>query len=333
MKHLALTAAALAMLATTAAAQQAPIKIGGTGGSTSGKRPPPIIKAGPSAEDKMLAAPFAITTYEWRVGKGPVAGPSASTHMCLLTRVSGNLAGPSERIALWVDNGAAGGPRWMLNGTSKQAELLGEITCAPRSRMVPTGPVNAVGYTNHMTGSCAPHTVTMPDPTLGRAFFVSGLSGRWRGSGESVAVESKTAKTSIKVTGCSGNADGTLMSVGIRPGKPVLYRTPSDRSPKINASTFVLGMSGDNRTPWYDVGGEPFWYGAKNAESVFMAPVDEAICGIVALSGKFQGYGENAEIGAFKNDDGRIWWRASIGNQADLYAIRMGVRCIARDQR
>ena len=332
MKVLTFTAAALALLATAAAAQQQPIKIGGSGGGTGG-RPAMVIKGGPSPDDKMLATPFAVSTYEWKVGKGPVAGPPASTHICLLTRVSGNLAGGGERISLWVDKGATGGARWMLNGTSGQAELLAGMTCVPRNRMVPAGPINAASYGNHMTGSCAPHVVPMPDATIGRAFFISGLSGRWRGAGEGVAVEAGLFNTKIRVTGCSGSVDGTLMSVGVRPGKMVLYRTPSDRSPKINASTFVLGKSGDDRRPWWDASGDPFYYGSKNNQSVAMAPVDEAICGIVALSGKFQGYGENAEVGAFKNDDGRIWWRASISNQAELYSLRMGVRCIARDQR
>ena len=325
--------AALAMLATTTtAAAPGPIKIGGSGGGTGG-RPATVIKAGPSGDDKMLATPFAASTYEWRVGKGPVAGPPASTHICLLTRVSGNLAGAGERIALYVDNGATGGPRWMLNGTSGQAELLAGMTCVPRSRMVPAGPVGAVSYGHHSTNKCAPHVVPMPDGLIGRAYFVSGLSGRWRGAGESVAVDHGLMTAKIKVTACSGNVDGTLLSVGVRPGKPVLFRTPSDRSAKLGPSTFVLGMAGDDRTPWWDVSGPPFYYGAKDANSVAMAPVDEAICGIVALSGKFQGYGENAEIGAFKNDDGRIWWRASLSNQAELYSLRMGVRCVARDQR
>lgn len=118
-----------------------PIKISPSGLSTArpgGRALPPIKLPNPNNAkfDAALAEPFAPQVFQWQAGAPPNVLVPAATHICLLTGISGDFAGSGERIALYVDNGAPGGPRWTLNGTSGQPQLRATATCVAKAKFV-----------------------------------------------------------------------------------------------------------------------------------------------------------------------------------------------------
>ena len=290
-----------------------------------GRPGPPVL-----TPEQILRRPMVFTTYKWThtwKGDEPVKGPLTSTHICLLTQLTGKFQGAGERIAVYIDAGATGGARWVISGSSGQNELAGEMTCVARDQFV-FGPglfstFLAKSYANHSTGSCSPHIVSMGLPDKSNAFFISGVSGKFEGGGESVSVVSQGGQGAIRVTGCSGSADGTLSSVGNLNGKPLLYRTPSGRAPLGSAGVdFVLD----------DAGPESHWFGGEDLKvgspTMALVPVDEAFCGLVQVRGKFQGFGEAVGVGR-----GKGYWGLYVSELGDDAALHGTARCIARDQR
>ena len=290
-----------------------------------GRLGPPVL-----TPEQILRRPMVFTTYKWThsaQGDAPVKGPLTATHICVLTQLTGKFQGAGERIAVYIDAGATGGPRWVISGSSGQGELAGDMTCAARDQFV-FGPglfstFLAKSYANHSTGSCAPHIVSMGLPDKNNAFFISGISGKFEGGGESVSVISQGGQGAIRVTGCSGSADGTLSSIGNLNGKPLLYRTPSGRAP--------LGSPGVNFV-LDDAGPESHWFSGADLKvggrGTALVPVNEALCGLVEVRGKFQGFGEAVGVGL-----GKGFWGLYVAENGEDAVLHGTARCIARDQR
>lgn len=305
----------------TAATMSVAMCLAGTAIAQNGR---PAAKIAP---EDTLRRPLVFTTYDWKNPSQPVIGPRVETHLCLLTRVSGKFNGAGERVAVFIDSAAAGGARWMINGTSGQAELRGTMTCVARDQFVNgdglfDGLVAKV-YTNHTNGNCAQHVVPMGAPDKNNAFFLSGIAGKFAGGGESVSVISQGGQGTIRVTGCSGYVDGTLMSVGHLSGKPVFYRTQSARLPAGSPGVdFVLD----------DAGPESHLFSGADLKvggpEMALVPVNEAFCGLTEVRGKLQGYGE--EVGVFP---GKQYWGLYVAENGEDAALHGTARCIARDQR
>lgn len=298
-------------------------------------------KPAQSPVDQALAKPLVTTVYHWQVGANPVKGPPASTHICLLTKVAGDFAGAGERVALYIDGGAVGGPRWILNGTSGQPELMAEATCAAKAQFAPAvgNPSQLVGisYDHHENGNCADHIVQMPDMADKHAFFISGIAGKFRGGGESVTAFRQGVKGAIKVNGCSGYVDGTLLSIGDATVPKVMFRTPSARVPAGSKNiNFGASLSGPKSTSFLKTLGDMFSFKIGEDLSVdettpgttVMVPQDEALCGIVGIVGKLQGYGE--EVSVLKQGG---YWKLHVNEQGEDASIAAVSRCFARDQR
>ncbi len=310
----------------------APVTIGQPAGQKSGNsggRPATVITKGPSAAEQMLSSPFGLQVFQWKNPSPPVLLPRAATHVCTLTSVSGKLVGFSERVALYVDGGASGGPRWVLNATSKQSELSATATCVEKARFVSPSPIVAASYGAHAADSCAPRTTGMPVGDNNRAFFIAGIAGKFMGGGESVTVtRGPGGRGFIRVTACSGGVDGTLLSIGS--GAPAKFRTMSGISTNAGLATVSVGAS-VGESSLFDGGGPIGGYNDGDAQ--WLVPADEALCGLVMIKGKLQGYGENARVYIQKGEDGRNWWRLSVYSQAQGASIGAAARCIARDQR
>lgn len=294
----------------------------------------PIAAQAQSSVDQLaiqtLKEPLSPSAYSWERGSPPTVMVSASSHICLLTSVSGKFEGPGERIALYIDTGASGGAKWVLNGTSGQAQLRANATCVRKSKfVVPPGFMSSVFakvHGNHMNGSCNPATNQMPGAPGASALFITGMSGKFKGGGESISVLGNNA---LQVRACSGNVDGTL--VGLQSFKVPLakYRTQASRTTAVGPATFVLSDSSE-APGFFDFAGPPFKVGPDNR---WMVPVDEAVCGLVRIRGKFQGYGEYAQIVPLKGPEGRLWWTLQVSNQAESGIVDAAARCYARDQR
>jgi hypothetical protein len=285
--------------------------------------------------DWVLKQPLGAKEYKWAVGQPPQLLDPVQTHICLLTGVSGNFAGAGERVAVGVDNGAAGGPRWILSGTSGQAQLRATATCVEKMKFVPGvlsfDKMIAKKLPHHMNGACADHVAADGTGGMRYAHFISEMAGKWRGGGERLAAISLPqggGVGAILVNGCSGFVDGALTAVATDGINAAKYWTPSGRTATKANATYAL-MDATDAKKWSDYipgGGDKFMVVVPGQK---LAPVDQAVCGIVSISGKFQGFGEYVDIvpeGGF--------WTFKIGNAAPYGGfINAAVRCLARDQR
>jgi len=341
--------AATGLIATSALAQNgrpppinnlpAPIKIGK---DPAPKKTDGMANSIPSEAqvfEYTLKQPLAAKSYQWTAGQPPIIMDPLSTHICLITGVGGNFAGAGERIVLDVDQGAAGGARWTLGGTSGQAQLRVTATCAAKTKFVPAviGDGKFFGGTNnltgqklphHMNGGCADHIANDGTEAPRNAHFIAEMAGRWRGAGERLAVTRQGKIGAIQVNGCSGFVDGSLIALRTSGTPAAKYQTKTARTSSEGLATFALLKQNEKAgwsLPFLPVG-EPFQVANPDSDLV---PYNSALCGFVYLSGKFQGYGEGVDIVAAPNG----YWRLTVSNAANGGYVSAAVRCFARDQR
>jgi hypothetical protein len=285
---------------------------------------------------KVLGQPLQPSVYTWTAHSAPTILPRVDTHICLLSEVSGLFQGGGERVQLSVDKGAAGGPQWVLRGNARSGEVRARAVCAERAKFVPLpgqpGTHVASERPERVFSGCDVQTqLTQKNgyPALGP--FLSTVGGKLAGGGEAVTANVTSEKTPVlQGKGCSGYVVGAVTLHGDK-GWPMLrYRTLANRTIDLKAATFA--------TYWYD---KPdavqslFGLSGKvtSGGDVWMTPVDEALCGLTMVSGKFRGYGESIEIDQARNDDGRMWWRLRAFAVGSSSFIAASARCIARDQR
>lgn len=128
----------------------------------------------------------------------------------------------------------------------------------------------------------------------------------------------------IKIGGGGGQSSGNNKSA-TPPAKPAAKPNESKDSVGEPAEIFkwVLTQPLQPQTFAWQAGAPP----------TLMPKVETHICLLTEVSGKFQGYGEAAQIRAVKNSDGQMWWQLAVTNQTDGGTVLAGARCIARDQR
>lgn len=276
--------------------------------------------------DAVLKVPLKPEFHEWLVGQPTKLLNPVATHICLLTGVGGNFAGGGERVVVGIDKGAAGGERWYISGSSGQAELRATATCVRKDLFAPYVPGMTPSYgigsyklPNHMNGACASHIASDGWRFNNYAHFISEVAGKWRGGGEKLGVvQTAQGLGAIQVNGCSGFVDGALTAIGSN-SFTAKYWTASGRTNTVAAATFSFtNISGGGFT--------------TAGDDLVLAPVDEAICGIVGIAGKFQGYGEAVEI-VVRAVNGKLHWVLQTKNQAAQGHVHGAARCFARDQR
>lgn len=129
----------------------------------------------------------------------------------------------------------------------------------------------------------------------------------------------------MRVSACSGWAGGALGGVS--------FGNPLSKTPASDGFGGVFKYYGPNgRTTQASIA---TW--TKTQESAYfsaapvpvnLAPVDKALCGIVMIGGKFQGFGEGVRISPANGN-----WTAVVQTIADPGLVTAAFRCIARDQR
>ena len=323
----------------------APIKIGKPSSSGSGNTRAPIKIGKPAGSegqgigtekqiyDATWKQPLQPATTSWKVGEPLKLLDPVATHVCLLTGISGNFAGGGERVVVGIDKNASGGARWYISGSSGQAELRATATCVAKAKFVPavlnTSRLASYKLDHHMNGACADHIAASGWGYDKYAHFISEVAGKWRGGGEQLAVV-RTGQNlgAIRVNGCSGFVDGAVTALGnFAPGAIARYWTANGNTGTPENATFAR-LSQNAKSSWLP-GGEPF---IAMDNGTPLAPVDQAICGIVYLSGKMQGYGESVDIEQ-KPVLGKMYWKVRLSNLADGGYLSTAVRCFARDQR
>lgn len=291
--------------------------------------------------DAGLKLPLNPTTFSWSAGMGSVLMESSVTHICLLTEVTGNFAGPGEHIVLRVNQTAQGGARWELSGTSGQPQLRASATCARKDRFTPgifsNSNVGAAFPPLSVDTGCGPvmHASGMNGDD--NAFFIREMVGKFRGGGESLTVAPNgTTSSGLRVGACSGNAGGALLGITMRTGGAtgnnqvemggyggaLKYQGPGGRTVQTANATWVISDSMSSSSIF---GGATF----RAASAVNpLIPVNQGLCGIVMVGGKFQGFGERVAV---KQSGGN--WVPDVSTIAEGSSIYGAFRCIARDQR
>lgn len=317
-----------------------PIRIGEPSSSTSNAGDSPKNKDTVDATyDWILKQPLEPEWFTWEVGQGPIELPAVATHLCVLTGVSGKFAGGGEKVQLVIDQGAVGGPRWRLNGQSGQPALRAAATCVKREKFVPMAEhpnkVQVHAFSERMFSECPPDTGLLSTAPYAReAAFLSTIGGKFAGGGEmlAVAVSAKSKSHVLRGEACSGAVIGAVTTFSDPEIAEVKYRTQTARTNSQRAATFV--QRDDQAAPtWFDslMGtGVPFT--SAGTEDLWLTPVDEAVCGLVSIRGKLQGYGEEVSIRLASNN-GKMWWKLGAQTLAQGSFLEVGVRCLARDQR
>lgn len=333
---LAVSAMALTLSGAAASAQSngrpSPIGQGAPAPAPAPSSGPKIGQPVKMSPELILKKPMVFTTYDWQVGSDPVKGPPVSTHLCLLTTVSGRFSGYGESVAVTIDSGAIGGARWVLTGAAKQNQLRARMTCVARDQFVhddrPLAFFNVKTYGEVQTHKCADFVVPMFESDRKAAFFVASVSGEFKGGGERVAAFDFANIGAIRLNGCSGSVGGSLLSIG-DPGAPaIMYRTATARVPAgPGVSDFAASKDGPDSPGLFSLGGPPFSAGPD--ETAYpLVPENEALCGLTEVRGKLQGYNEQVEV--FR---GAGYWRLGVAEGAQDSTIHASARCIARDQR
>lgn len=111
------------------------------------------------------------TEYSWSQGAYATHMGSGSNRACFLTRMSGRFKGGGEEI--WAYRS---GPSWYLGGRSQQSGVSAGARC-----------VNVSWYSGAYSWSQGAHSVYMGSQSS-RACFLTRVTGRFEGGGESVRV-------------------------------------------------------------------------------------------------------------------------------------------------
>ena len=277
---------------------------------------------------QILAKPLEVTTFSWTVHNAPILLPPVATHICLLTGFSGKLAGDGELVRLYIDKSASGGPHFMLGGKSGQGELKLTASCARRDQFVvpSTTQWGETVFDIQSASGCGNKAIQTGAGTS-QAQFLAALGGRFAGDGENVMA----GKGMINIAACSGTVSAGALAIGQLFGTPI-YRTPDGRTGDAAKATFVSSFKSNWKdNAWFTLTGSMH---ISSTGTIFMSPVNDALCGIVGISGKYNGYGEVLSVER-EGKNGEGWWvaRVGAGYGANEPSVAVSMRCLSRDQR
>ena len=288
----------------------------------------PAVPAGfntTAALDAGLKIPLDAKTYTWTAGQTEPVLPSAKSFLCVLTGITGNLAGGGEHLILGVEANKPN-PNWTIMGTSGQSELAATVTCVNKNRFTPgmlnPDTIQQAPGPYKLATSCNVERMTTGYAGLTYALFIRELAGAWRGGGEQVRI----VNSDMMVGGCSGNVGASIVAFRFVSGGPVKFLSPFGRAPLNKNSTMSMMIDQPN-----NIGGTSDLFSAS-ANSRSLVPYDKALCGFVSLSGRLQGYGESVAL-APRMVSGVMMWTLEMKSAANPTFLSASVRCIARDQR
>jgi len=249
---------------------------------------------------------------------------SADAAYCFLNRVSGDFAGAAEGVRL-----TNAGGKWSLTGQAQSNGVSAQAVCVPKYSFAMKDdkkPSLIAAVSNNAWNTGCEVQSAPTGAGAGKAFFISGLKGGWDGGGEGLAVSA----ASFHVRGCSGGAGGFVSSYVLRPdGGAVRYWTPSGPTTNADVATLSLQVETPAAPGWWDAFmSGPATSGAGPPPPRQLAPVNEAVCGLVGVSGKFRGSGEFVEV---LPQGGH--WVLRIGNLQDNGFVNAAARCVLREQR
>lgn len=231
----------------------------------------------------------------------------ASTHVCILTRVSGKFMGGGEsvRVHRRIDD-----DRWYLELDNHSDQgVAGSAYCFWKGGFLANGPDRSISALIE-----AREHQAVPTWNGHAATFLAGVNGHLRGGGEHARIvqsQDVSRPSELRV----GSAAGFL---------------------KAWAYSFFAGAAGSGaRTAAKFSEGEfkldhvsivsPIW--------VDMARTEAAMCYFTRLQGRFQGFGEWAEIVPVIDSNGVERWRLRASAGSEVSEVFAAARCYRRDQR
>lgn len=233
----------------------------------------------------------------------------ASTHVCVLTRVSGKFQGGGEKVRVHIEDD----DRWYLEVDNHSHQgVAGTAYCFWKGGFMADGPDRLI---SPIFEAREKHTVKTGNGDA--ATMLAGVNGHLRGGGEHARIV---------------QADHVLGQSELRVGSAAGFL-------KAWAYSFFAGAQNSNqRGPakfFQGVQGEEFKLDHVNIVSprwVDMALTRDAMCYFTRLQGRFNGMGEWAEIVPFIDSEGDERWRLRAQAQGDS-EVFAAARCYLKDQR
>lgn len=295
-------------------------------------------------QDLNLSKPLEFKTFEISTpstegdtasnGFTPTNMPSADTHYCVLSRVSGHFQGTGEFVQLTIENG-----KWKLKaGALTPGGVSAQATCVPKYSFAMAEDKKAslvaglMSDAAQMSSSCDVSTALAAD-AAGKAFFLAGMTGRWDGGGEAISVSPSGADSAaLRAKSCAGGTGGWALRYVLRPDKkPVRYFSPAGATTDANAATFS-DFKAEDAVGWWEIFPALETKGTASSTGIALAPVNQAVCGIVAISGKFRGSGEWLSV-LPKGDNWVLEIGSLQGEETGGGYVHAAARCVLRDQR
>lgn len=283
-----------------------------------------LALAGPAAVAKpgpiiLTPPPFVTQTYTWWQGQARIRMAPVSTHVCVLTRVGGDLEGAGEYVNIGQDSGGY----WTLGGASLQSEVNGAARCFRRSQFTsPYGTANWLSnpVVNYTFGTDAFCGAASSNAWWGdAATYLASVGGDMEGQGESATVRQSTSGwTSSQVAGHTC-ATGWLTDAAYS----FFVGRPSSGIPATFLSRYdTHGTAGTIA--------ETTSAAADGSDTQLMARTDLAMCYLTEVKGKFRGGAERVEI--IPLFTGGLWRWALRTNSGQDDGVSAKARCYARHQ-
>ncbi|MEO8906345.1 MAG: hypothetical protein ABI488_27280 [Polyangiaceae bacterium] len=250
--------------------------------------------------------------FTWTQGQSLAAIRPYSTHLCVMTRITGNFGGLGESFSLWHD-----ADFWYTEGTSQQSGLGAEVYCFRRSGL-PGGTSNVSKYYSAQSEGykykrCFGPVVNSDVWGFDAALALTGMSGKFEGGGERVR---------------------TIQATSSANGSSVTAETCNDAPVMANAYAFTFTKNA--KVKFEGPGGEvgtatqirEISITGSNGYAV-LAPVGQSFCYFTSISGAFHGAGEFAQIRP-ERIGSLDYWVLRGGSLAG--GVNLSARCVARNQ-
>jgi len=270
-----------------------------------------------TVDDDGLNADLAVSSVEQQLDQWWTTGPFVadqnddipmeldSTHVCILTKVSGRFAGGGEAVQVLRVNG-----RWRLRTQSLQHGVGGEAFCFRKSGFLANGSDRGVSrqFANFAFApdGCESESVStwLGDATT----YVSGITGPWNGGCEFVKIHQAASGTAPSQLETGTGQDDEIIG-GF--AQSFFAGTPGAgvRAKFFNSQTFAIGSN----------------------QSIVMAATDLAMCHFTEIRGDFNGGGEWVQIRPVL-DGGIEKWQL-ISRAVGGGGVNATARCFLRDQR
>jgi hypothetical protein len=267
-----------------------------------------------------------VTAFNWFQGWGTVNMESWSTHVCVMSRISGSFRGAGESVRIFKGSNGL----WQMDGTSAQAGVLITSHCFPLSVFTANGSIvrwisdefvaqaQAWDYCNWILctrNSGSAFTNMWESDSMA---FLTGVGGAFDGEGEAAWADPESARvhalTSADVTNYL-----TARAHNFFVGVPHSGHVPKFWGPVVPYRGSVNEVRGYSAGHYREGVGET-WLAATN----------DAMCFITSIQGGFWGNGEIVEMVA-EYDGPTLRWKLRVTNGTNSN-LSAGAYCYAFDQ-